>query len=867
MTRRVALLALEPPGEEPGFWTSYAVRRVWAELVREPIPDVEVRLFDIPAGRVEAATEAVLDFAPDWVGCSVYVWSFAPLLGVAGELRRRRPGTRVVLGGPSARPEMFALERYASLANVVDALVLGDGESVFRRMLELDARSPSELALLPGVVARTPDGFSSPVPAAHLELERLASPYALDLVPPSGTLVLETFRGCPQTCRFCQWGDATGGSRAFPTSVIAGDLRRIGELRPRSVQLIDAGINLNARAFRSLVEAERRERVLERIPLSFEAYPAGLSKDHLSFFERIRLGTVGVGVQTFESSVLERLGRRQHHDRIASTVRTLAELGADVWVELIFGLPGDSADGFRRTLDRVLELPCNVRVFHCLALPDALMTRAPPDADIRFDPESLRVTSCAGWTASDFEDVVAHLDSRATSRPGTLHSTWSFQRSATADSDDLTAWIAEMDAPVRAALGEIVGLPDVALGFRRGESGLVVVELERADGVTVELELTTTKGRRAWFERGGLGVSYRRGRDGSDPLADPARAELLQALRASIEKKSDLAERVARLVGELERLERWRELDDRMLRQISAGTAGAHATIRLGFRCNQDCGMCWQARDWPDPPEWLCERWLEEIAAAGIRQVVLSGGEPTLYRSLPDLVKRASALGLKTQLQTNAIALRKPALLNALTDAGLGDVFVSYHSHRPEVSDAITRAPGTHGATEAGIAACLEAGLSVELNTVVDRANVGHLAEHAVAIVERFVTPFPKNPVRHVTFSYPTRYYDRELHRASLVALDEITPGLVDAARVLLAHGVRVDATGAGCGFPACVLRDEPRLIRSSASSEMDLKDRSARVHVPVCEGCAFVAECPGVRREYAEIHGDRGVVPFASRP
>src|SRR4051794_5111909 len=58
------------------------------------------------------------------------------------------------------------------------------------------------------------------------------------------------------------------------------------------------------------------------------------------------------------------------------------------------------------------------------------------------------------------------------------------------------------------------------------------------------------------------------------------------------------------------------------------------AILRVGFRCNQDCGFCWQGRDWPGPPRAVLERWIDEMAARGVEQLMISGGEPTVYAEL-----------------------------------------------------------------------------------------------------------------------------------------------------------------------------------------------------------------------------------------
>lgn len=169
--------------------------------------------------------------------------------------------------------------------------------------------------------------------------------------------------------------------------------------------------------------------------------------------------------------------------------------------------------------------------------------------------------------------------------------------------------------------------------------------------------------------------------------------------------------------------------------------------LRLTFRCNQDCGFCWQDRTWPSPPLAVFRQWIEQAAALGRHQVELSGGEPTLYPHLAELIALVRAQGMSVLLQSNGIRLAKADVLQPLIAAGLEAVSISYHSHIANISDKMTRAPNTHKQTEAGIVACLQAGVAVTLNCVVQADNVGELPEQALAIVERF-SPFQSNP-RH----------------------------------------------------------------------------------------------------------------------
>jgi hypothetical protein len=88
------------------------------------------------------------------------------------------------------------------------------------------------------------------------------------------------------------------------------------------------------------------------------------------------------------------------------------------------GLPGDTPEGFRRTLDYVLGLPVSVRVYHCLVLPDALLTRAPASYQMDFDPVTLEMRSCLGWTERDLAREVARLDAMVAERNGLYTTLW-----------------------------------------------------------------------------------------------------------------------------------------------------------------------------------------------------------------------------------------------------------------------------------------------------------------------------------------------------------------------------------------------------------------------------------------------------------
>jgi len=189
-------------------------------------------------------------------------------------------------------------------------------------------------------------------------------------------------------------------------------------------------------------------------------------------------------------------------------------------------------------------------------------------------------------------------------------------------------------------------------------------------------------------------------------------------------------------------------------------------------------------------------------------------------------------------------------------------MLVSLHAADATLSDAMTRAPGTHQRTVAGARAALEAGIQLGFNCLVERENVAQLPELAEYIVAEFVTPFP-GAVLTVNFSQAGDYYDPRRLDEHYVSLESVRQPLATAARVLLAAGVSVESGGT-CGFPACVFHGEEDLL-PPPRAERDALHMSARTTDAVaCASCARRGDCVGVRKAYLARFGEAGLRPFA---
>jgi radical SAM superfamily enzyme YgiQ (UPF0313 family) len=374
--KRVALLARYPEDDPamPQRIPNLGLRMVEATLRAAGLAGLEVKVWDLEPKGPDASTVAaeVIAFDPDVVGFSVYLWSFPFFLQVAKRLKADDPGRLVVFGGPSARPVMLAHAPHHVLADAVDLLVINEGEETFREVVALPERSAAEMLRLPGVAVRVEGRWRETAARPLGDLNLLPSPYEMELIPPGGLGILQTYRGCPFTCSFCEWGTLESPKRVRSVESLGSEFEAMGRLGLRAALLADAGLNLNNGAFQNLRAAVEQTGFLAGRGLICEVYPAKVRQDHLDFLRAIGSPHVGVGLQSFDSAVLAQVERKYDEARFEQTLHALGEV-ASVAVEIIMGLPGDAPENFRRNFERARRLPCALRVYHCVVLPSALM--------------------------------------------------------------------------------------------------------------------------------------------------------------------------------------------------------------------------------------------------------------------------------------------------------------------------------------------------------------------------------------------------------------------------------------------------------------------------------------------------------------
>lgn len=221
------------------------------------------------------------------------------------------------------------------------------------------------------------------------------------------------------------------------------------------------------------------------------------------------------------------------------------------------------------------------------------------------------------------------------------------------------------------------------------------------------------------------------------------------------------------------------------LRYGPALAAPAVVVFNVCKHCNMRCPHCYAAASFQPSRHDLSTpeafRVLAELAAAGVKVVIFSGGEPLLRPDLLLLARRARDLGLAPQLSSNGVLITR-SKADELVGAGFQYAGVSIDG-RPSFNDAYRGLEHGFARAVQGLTNARAAGLRTGVRMTVTRMNADHLDDILALAIELGAD---RLYLSHLLYSGRARAMqpddlDRELGRRFLT-------GVFERAERLLSH-------------------------------------------------------------------------------
>jgi radical SAM superfamily enzyme YgiQ (UPF0313 family) len=281
--------------------------------------------------------------------------------------RKLFPASKIFLGGYMATALWKEL---LSASKDIDGVILGEGEKIFKKIVEKSLSSKKwHLNNIDGVAFRDDNNndFTYKPSSAKSALAIDEIPIIFPEAPPFESIFwqkrqfISISRGlCPERCSYCVGNNKDINTRAYQTVKIDTILQQLHVYRENGFHDIFLGENhfLSISFIKELIENIIRENLplvfeLETHPVIFE------NKKLLARMIEAKFLRYTMGCESGSDTVLKRLGRNSNSSQILNSVKRIAEFGAIVLTSWISNLPGETDSEFQETqriLSQVVKL-------------------------------------------------------------------------------------------------------------------------------------------------------------------------------------------------------------------------------------------------------------------------------------------------------------------------------------------------------------------------------------------------------------------------------------------------------------------------------------------------------------------------------
>ncbi len=299
---------------------------------------------------------------PYLVGFSCYVWNMEYNFALAKRIKDEYPECIIVFGGHNIPFDTSVLEKHS----FIDVLIHGEGERTFKELLL--ASDCSDIGAIKDISYRNEKGiFTTERTDGCLSLDELPSPYTTGvfegmfreypLIDFQATL--ETNRGCPYKCAFCDWC-FTEKIRYFPMEKIKAEIEWMGEHKISYCYCADSNFGISERDLdvaQYVVDCNKKC----GFPRIFKpCYAKNSDETVFAIGKLLNNNGVDKGVtlayQSMSSRVLSNIGRKNLDIDYYTKLNALYSAeGIPTYTELILGLPGETYKSFCDGLCYLLE--------------------------------------------------------------------------------------------------------------------------------------------------------------------------------------------------------------------------------------------------------------------------------------------------------------------------------------------------------------------------------------------------------------------------------------------------------------------------------------------------------------------------------
>jgi anaerobic magnesium-protoporphyrin IX monomethyl ester cyclase len=374
------VLFVRPPNlQKSGQWKKQGVIRcplnicLLASFVRErgefdcSVADFEIMSADTP----EQMARMILEFSPKYVCFTTLTPRFPVVVKTAQEIKKINPDVVCIAGGPHVTgvPE-------AALQDGITYGIVGEGEEALLELLNaLENKSP--VAAVKNLAYRYKSQVKLnsvrpfygnlddlPFPAWDLmQLEEYKDPAYFQ----GSHLAIFSGRGCPYDCKFC--ASAVTWKRKLRVRSVENVIKEIrhitGVLRVKNLMFWDDTFAADIKRAISICQEIKKEKI--EINYTVQLRADAVSDELVYELKSSGCSFAAIGVESGNEEMLKSIGKRETKNDFRSALKIMKEGRLACIGSYILGLPGDTHETIRQTIDFAFELNAEQSKFMILS--------------------------------------------------------------------------------------------------------------------------------------------------------------------------------------------------------------------------------------------------------------------------------------------------------------------------------------------------------------------------------------------------------------------------------------------------------------------------------------------------------------------
>ena len=302
--------------------------------------------------------------SPRVVFFSTYNWNTEYHLTMAKSLKQKYPDVLIIFGGPNVQQT----KEWHQTNSQVDIVVWGEGETAVEHIL-LWILNKTNIDTIPGIsMLHQNQLIVNPVSPRNRDDNNYPSPYLTGIFddfferyPYQFNVLLETNRGCPYSCTFCDIGaEYYSKIKQFPLDRVYQEIDWFAKNKVSYVDITDSNFGILPRDL-EIAKYFRQSHLDKGFPEKVKASWAKNNPDRVTdmsmILEEMNRGGITLALQSSDKSTLDNVKRVNiANAKLKSIVEFYKQKNIMTYHEFVLGLPGETKQSWINGLSEIVDL-------------------------------------------------------------------------------------------------------------------------------------------------------------------------------------------------------------------------------------------------------------------------------------------------------------------------------------------------------------------------------------------------------------------------------------------------------------------------------------------------------------------------------